>query len=395
MKSRFPSLVLLLSLVAILTVQCGVIRPTPDPEVCAAVDRGLAFLKARYNPTLGLLNESPTAAPHTYWLTNDNAVAAYVFDHLGQAELGTALHASLQRYGFETNGLIEVLWGVPVTFPPYVARQVLIATVGEDEIWQEFHINGDRFEDWAGYADLSFWGALNASQQGRRTEALDTFARAMSLFDGVGFKDSAFKGQYETYKLALALYVGTAIGMPDTNADRLRTTLRGMQSADGGFFTHYSEPATAQRRYQHGNNRPGAAGVEGWVPPLKPAKWPGPTAPDLEVQLTYGLHGLESPIQSRTRARQGRPGSRQRRPGQGLCPPGSRDRHRGVPAPAGAAPPRPERSSGWRIYSTCRGLRRVHRKLPGTCCCKSTRTSPCPFLSIWSPKQNSWSGNWG
>jgi hypothetical protein len=242
MKYLVPSLILLLSLIALLTVHCGVIIPTPDPEKCAAIDRGLAFLKARYNPTIGLLNEAPTAAPHTYWLTNDNAMAAYVFDHLGQAELGSTLHASLQRYGFDTNGLIEVLWGVPVTFPPYVARQVLITKVGDDEIWQEFHINGDRFEDWAGYADLSFWGALNASQHGRRTEALDTFARAMALFDGVGFKDSAFKSQYETYKLALALYVGAAIRATVPNADTLQATLRAMQSADGGFLTHYSTP---------------------------------------------------------------------------------------------------------------------------------------------------------
>jgi hypothetical protein len=238
MISRFFSRILLLALIAILTAQCGVLSPTPSLD-CAIIDRGLAYLKARYNSTLGLLNESPTTAPHTYWLTNDNAVAAYVFDRFGEADLSKTLHSSLQRYGHDTNGLIEVLWGEPIEFPPYVARPVRIAQVEEDEVWQEFHINGDRFEDWAGYADLTLWGALNASQQGHLPEARDKFNRAMAMFDGVGFKDSAFNKQYETYKLALALLVGAAIHADVANAEALQATLQAMQSADGGFATHY------------------------------------------------------------------------------------------------------------------------------------------------------------
>src|SRR5512146_2526020 len=67
---------------------------------CPSIQRGLAFLKDRYNPSLGLLNESPQTAPTTYWLTNDNALAAYAFSRLGQADLSATLHASMQRFGY-------------------------------------------------------------------------------------------------------------------------------------------------------------------------------------------------------------------------------------------------------------------------------------------------------
>ena len=101
------------------------------------------FSTARYNPDLGLLNEAPAAAPHIYWLTNDNALAAYAFERLGQAEMSAAIKQSILLYGSDTNGLIEVVWGVPVTFPPHDATQVLLQTIGTDEIRQEWHDRGE------------------------------------------------------------------------------------------------------------------------------------------------------------------------------------------------------------------------------------------------------------
>jgi tetratricopeptide (TPR) repeat protein len=215
--------------------------PTEIPKKCLRVKRALEFLKARYNPTLSLLNESPEVAPHTYWLTNDNALAAYALERLGETEWSKEVWSAIRHYGSASNGLIEALWGTPVPFPPYTAKNVLVEKAGNDEIWQELHDGGTRFEDWAEYADLSFWGALNAYQQGHEAEALDIFARTMKMFDGAGFRDKAFDGQYETYKLALALHVGAAIRAPIPEAEVLISTLHAMQTAEGGFATHYRD----------------------------------------------------------------------------------------------------------------------------------------------------------
>lgn len=217
----------------------------PSPALCASEQRGLAFLIARYNPALGLLNESPIAAPNNYWLTNDNALAAYAFARLGQLEMSATLQSSLQRYGHDSNGLIEVVWGLPVSFPPYAARQEMLSKVGIDDIWQEFH-DGDPLLDWAEYSDLGFLGALNEYQHGQFAEALSIFSNTLAQFDGTGFHDKAFNGLYATYKLALALYAGATIHAPIPNGDQLLKILGSMQTADGGYKTDYHDLDTPE-----------------------------------------------------------------------------------------------------------------------------------------------------
>jgi hypothetical protein len=117
----------------------------PSLAPCSSIQKGLAFLNARFNPTLGLLNESPQVAPDKYWLTNDNALAAFTFSKLGQPELSAVINTSMRNYGYNSNGLIEVIWGTPVSFPPYVGRQVMLSKVGMSEVWQEFHNDGKVF----------------------------------------------------------------------------------------------------------------------------------------------------------------------------------------------------------------------------------------------------------
>jgi hypothetical protein len=239
MKSGALFPLLLLAVLGLVTAQCGSAPTTAPPQVCPEIKKGLVFLKGRYNPRLGLLNEAPNAAPHTYWLANDNVLGAYALERLGETELSAKIWEAVRRYNGDANGLIEVVWGKPVTFPPYDIQIELISRVGEDEIKQEWHTRGARLEDWAEYANLGFLGALNAQQQGHTAEAQQIFARSMALFDGTGFRDKAFEGEYETYKVALALYVGAAIQAPIPHADTLRATLRAMQTAAGGFATHY------------------------------------------------------------------------------------------------------------------------------------------------------------
>jgi hypothetical protein len=216
------------------------VNSTPIPTHCPPIERGLAFLEARYNPTIGLLNESPQVAPYTYWLTNDNALAAFTFSEFGQIDMSGTLETSLIRYGHTGNGLIEVIWGMPVSYPPYRETKVLITQVGQDEVWQEFHNQGSTFDDWAEYANLGFFSALNEFHQGRMNEAQTLYSSALLLYDGTGFADKAFKELYETYKLALAIYVGSVIQAPNPNHDEMLAILLSMQSPEGGFFTHYN-----------------------------------------------------------------------------------------------------------------------------------------------------------
>jgi len=185
-------------------------------------------------------------APHKYWLTNDNALAAYTLSQLGVNNLSTSVTASLRRFGHDSNGLIEAVWGVPVSFPPYVERQAILSKIGDDEVWQEFHDSGPRIEDWSEYSNLGFLGALNEYNWGNAANALSVFYGTLAQFDGTGFRDKAFNGQYETYKLALALYAGARIHATFPNADQMLSTLQALQGANGGFRTHYRDLDTPE-----------------------------------------------------------------------------------------------------------------------------------------------------
>ena len=233
------ALLIIVALFVVFLAQRSVKSP-PASVPCAPLQRGQEFLNARYNPSLGLLNEAPVAAPKKYWLANDNALAAHAFYRVGDTEMSDSLERSLERYGYSTNGLIEVVWGETVSFPPHVASSVILTKVGDAEIWQEFHLEGPRFEDWAEYADLGFLGALNEYAQGNPAESLRIFANTLSKFDGTGFRDKAYNGQYDTYKLAMALYAGATIHAPIPNGNEILDALQAMQAPDGGYFTNYT-----------------------------------------------------------------------------------------------------------------------------------------------------------
>ncbi len=231
---------ILLAVVACRAVDLTSIQPTP--AVFTPIQSGIGFIDAQYNPDLGLLREAPEAAPHTYWLTNDNVLAAYTFAQLGNKEMETALTSSVKHYGSATNGLIEAVWGAPIPLPPYVERKVMIAELGPEQIWQESHTDGARFDDWMAYANLAFLGALSEHNQGHSENAQHIFEQAMKKFDDVGFKDAAFDGRYETYKVALALYTGSKTVAPmRATAPKLLNALLAQQMPNGGFVTHYRD----------------------------------------------------------------------------------------------------------------------------------------------------------
>ncbi len=171
----------------------------------------------------------------------------FTFAQLGDPEFSRDLTKSINTYDTDSNGLIEVIRGEPVDYPPFVSNPVLIEQIGTAEIWQEYHTKGARFEDWSEYANLAFLGALNSEYQGDHQTALQIFGDALQMYDGTGFADKAFNGSYETYKLALALYSGSIIDAPNPYADQMLETLLKLQNSDGGFYTHYTDAIIPSR----------------------------------------------------------------------------------------------------------------------------------------------------
>ena len=125
MKRRFEVLLLVflgfsLVIVVFLFGSPNLVGSSRPSELCPSIQKGLEFLSARYDPAVGLLNEAQQTTPNTFWLTNDNALAAFTFDQLGQ----------------------------PISVPPLADRTEIVSSDGTIEILQEVH-DGPAMEDWA------------------------------------------------------------------------------------------------------------------------------------------------------------------------------------------------------------------------------------------------------
>ena len=232
----------------------AVARP-PLPDLQPAIDGGLAFLRSQYNADYGLLQESPNIGQHRYYLANDNALAAHVFDLYGDSEQAELLQASLDRYGYRANGFIEVAWGESIAWPPRHHKDIVVEQLGEGEcdflsaeeagplvdcILQETHTPDlGFFYDWSSFSNLHCMGVVNAYNQGNRAVAQWLYETELATFDGHGWADEAWRqrdGVYETLGLAWCLYGGALLGQVDLP---VLTQLLAQQGAHGGFHTHY------------------------------------------------------------------------------------------------------------------------------------------------------------
>lgn len=239
--------------------------PTPPlilPDLQPAITGGLAFLRGQLNAEYGLLQESPRVGQHRYYLTNDNALAAYVLTLYGEAELAQTLTATLDHYGYHANGFIEAAWGEPIVWPPLHHKDIVVAQFGTGEcdflggeeqgpvvdcVLQETHTSElGFFYDWSSFSNLHCMGAVNAYNQGQRAVADWLYQTELSTFDGQGWADEAWRrrdGVYETIGLTWCLYAGALLGQLD---QRVLDQLLAQQGEHGGFHTHYRAGAPQQ-----------------------------------------------------------------------------------------------------------------------------------------------------
>lgn len=200
-----------------------------------AINKGVEFLSNRLNRQLGLLNASPIAEKDHYWLTNDNKLAANALDATGQKlEVAQTLRNSLSAWGSQRHGVIEVLNGEEITWPPYGDNRVIKSEVDGIQVLLDTRmppVEGDsadtrgQMQDWAEYADLAFYRVIDLYNQSESTkdieqkqtlldDATTLYEQTLSKFDGNGFADKAFtddenkKKQYTNFKLALAIIAG-------------------------------------------------------------------------------------------------------------------------------------------------------------------------------------------
>ena len=193
------------------------------------------FLMRRYEPTLGLLEESPNVGKGKYFVHAD----AYL------AGLDTPPYDC--RYGIRPNPHWTVLHG------ELVSEEVFSYGVEERELDSANRVFSiidrpdDVWHDWQEYADRVLLAALNARQAGNQPREAELMAIAHTMWDGHCLRDKSYyvyletdgRATCETYKTALYYHLtgdhaalDIVLGLLERNP---------ASEHFGGIYTHYGE----------------------------------------------------------------------------------------------------------------------------------------------------------
>ena len=202
-----------------------------------AARRATDYLVSNYNPSIGMISETPKG--NAYFVYSDNFLAAYVLGLSSNSTLraiAANITATDDRYLAMVPGpkdQYQVISSSNGSF--FASNNYVLAHVGSSVIETTLN-NGSSTLSPTEYADIAFLEALYWHQV-RGGYVFQNFDYGVSLFDGLGFKDKAFTGTYQTYKLALYDYVGKAVG--GALPGGLEANLTRLQAPDGGFYTGY------------------------------------------------------------------------------------------------------------------------------------------------------------
>lgn len=158
----------------------------------------------------GCIRESPMVE-NSKCYTSSNLLAEYVLRNLcNKTQLANKVKAFLEKYKVDFYNYYQILLGRNFTLPLTTVEHVKISTVNGIEI-HYVKRTMNKIHDYDEYADLLAYSTLYYLTQGDVGNAIIDLVKLNSLFDGIGFRDKAYSGEYETYKIALAVLVFKAI----------------------------------------------------------------------------------------------------------------------------------------------------------------------------------------
>ena len=176
----------------------------------------------------------------TMYVASDNLLAIRALKLLGSDALAEEISATVSRRypGLRGgDGLHEVVLGGRIGVFK-AATLIDYGSVGNYSV-KAYVFNGSYIADWYEYADLVAYKGLNATWSGDFRTAKRAWANLTSLWDGYGFRDKAFNGSYESYKLALAYYLAKAAGIEEYPLNEIVEVMSRLQADSGGVYTHY------------------------------------------------------------------------------------------------------------------------------------------------------------
>ncbi|MFQ6085568.1 MAG: hypothetical protein ACE5OY_04820 [Candidatus Bathyarchaeia archaeon] len=214
------------------------------PEIEYGLQKTADFLRhVLYDPNLELVREAE--GWEEVWLLPDNLLATVALEPY-YPEISRRIEGSLRRYGYTYSLLHEAILGELIPAPRYSVTKYVIEEGDDYVIWTELCNDTDKeIPFWQEYADRELYVSLILKLYGDphlESKVLELFNDVKGMWDGTGINDQAVKdrgGLYETYKLALLLYVSRVLDQELEFREKLEEVLWSMQRTDGGFYTYY------------------------------------------------------------------------------------------------------------------------------------------------------------
>lgn len=218
---------------------------TQDSSVQETLNRAVDYLVNNYNAPMGLIPEVPNGT--TCWLYSDNFLASYVLGNYDRnnsplTSLSTNISNTISRYMPSFPDALNQYMVLNSSVWAFNASdKYIIESHGSTVINATFN-NGTAVLNSSEYADIAFLKALYFNRTDNATQALIEYQTGINMFNGIGFNDTAFQkgesiGQYQTYKIALCIYVNRILQLEYPQA--LQTILLKMNASSGGFYSGY------------------------------------------------------------------------------------------------------------------------------------------------------------
>ena len=201
--------------------------------------RAKNYLISLYNSTVKLLHENETMIK--YWLWSDNILASKVlkgYDDNISRNIANTIHDYKLTYNIDMLSQFAVLVDSTSksSFKQAISKNLI------DNIWYTNYDGGSVDLSCSEYADVAFLKSLYFYNNNDINNSKICYDKAVSMFDGIGFKDKAFYADgnsYATYKIALWKIASTRTGFADTR--ELTNLIGDLQNRiTGGIYTHYA-----------------------------------------------------------------------------------------------------------------------------------------------------------
>jgi len=135
----------------------------------------------------------------------------------GYDRLANDVRRFLSKFMTDFYDYYQVLLNKPFSLPITVVKHVNVSLVyvnGVKIVIKGLLRTSRVYEDYDKYANLLIYKAILSLRYGDEEEAMNEVRKLEKLFDGIGFKDLSYESlhKYETYKLALAVYLYRLLG---------------------------------------------------------------------------------------------------------------------------------------------------------------------------------------